>query len=350
MNSPIQIDAKRGTYSGVARSPAMACSPAMASALSADVSILIVNWNGKEMLRRLLRSIEENRLELRTQIIVVDNASVDGSADMVQQDFPEVHLIRNDRNIGFGRANNQAAKAADARILVLLNNDTVVLRGSLQTLVQFIRKNPAVVAVGPQMLDGEGKPQSSGRNLPNLPAVLHSIHLIKWTRMSRQSYRKYRKTGCDPTQEGPVQQIPAACLAIRRLAFEQCGGFDEGYEFGVEDVDLCARLAPLGAIYYLPVAQIKHSGGVSSRANWNQVNRAYVCGWARYLRKHHGLPAAWFYKLAATLDIPLRLCVLSIRWLKHWKRGDAAELQRTAANLSAVAWFTCTSLPRFWRS
>lgn len=347
MNSPIQIEAKGGTHSDTV------CSPVMACALQADVSILIVNWNGKEMLRRLLRSIEENRLELRTQIIVVDNASGDGSADMVEQEFPEVHLIRNDRNAGFGRANNQAAKAAkaaEARILVLLNNDTVVLRGSLQTLVQFLRRHPQVVAVGPQMLDGEGKPQSSGGNLPSLPAVLHSFHLIKWTRTSRQSYRKYRKTGCVPSQGGPVPQIAAACLAIRRDAFEQCGGFDEGYEFGVEDVDLCARLAPLGAIYYLPSAQIRHFGGVSSRANRNRVKRAYICGWARYLRKHHGRMAAWSYKLAATLDIPVRLSVLSLRWLKHWQRGNAAELQRTAANLRAVVWFTCTSLPRFWRS
>ena len=326
------------------------CRPDMSSALQPDVSILIVNWNGKEMLRGLLRSIEESRLDLQTQTIVVDNASSDGSADMVEQEFPAAQLVRNKRNAGFGRANNQAAKLAEAPVLILMNNDTVMLPGSLQTLVRFLREHPEVVAVGPQTLDGDGHPHCSGRNLPNLPAVLHSIHLIKWTRTSRKSYRIYRDTGRDPNREGPVPQLDAACLAIRRGAFEQCGGFDEGYEFGVEDVDLCARLAPMGTIYYLPGAQIQHYGRVSSRANRNLVNRGYICGWARYLRKHHGRMAAWFYKLAATLDLPLRLSVLSLRWLKHWERGRAAELQRTTANLRATVWFTCTSLPRFWWS
>jgi GT2 family glycosyltransferase len=322
----------------------------VASAPPADLAVLIVNWNGGEMLRALLQSIEANRSDLQLQIIVVDNASSDGSVEMVQKEFPHIRLILNRENKGFAQANNQGAKEATAPILLMLNNDTVMLPGSMQRLVEFLRANPNVVAVGPKMLDGNGRPQTSGRNLPNLAAVLHSLHVTKWMGMSRRSYRQYRQTERDPGTEGPVPQVDAACLAIRRNVFEQCGGFDEGYEFGVEDVDLCARLAGLGAIYYLPEAQIQHYGRVSSRANRRLVNRGYFCGWARYLRLHHGRKAAWLYKAAATLDMPVRMSILSVRWLSHWERGRTMELRRTSANLSSLAWFALTSLPRLWWS
>jgi N-acetylglucosaminyl-diphospho-decaprenol L-rhamnosyltransferase len=315
-----------------------------------DLAILIVNWNGGEMLRDLLLSIDKNRGDLRLQTIVVDNASRDGSTAMLETDFPQVRLIRNFENLGFGRANNQAAKEADAPILLMLNNDTVMLPGAMQKLMDFLGRHSEVVAVGPKMLDGNGRPQTSGRNLPSLPAVLHSLHVTKWMGMSRRAYKQYRKTEHDPGCEGPVPQVDAACLAIRRSVFEECGGFDEGYEFGVEDVDLCVRLAKLGTIYYLPEAEVQHYGRVSSRANRFLANRGYFCGWARYLRKHHGRGSAWFYKLATTLDMPVRMSILSVRWLSHWERGKRTELRRTSANLRSLAWFTLTSLPRLWWS
>jgi N-acetylglucosaminyl-diphospho-decaprenol L-rhamnosyltransferase len=320
------------------------------SALVADLAILIVNWNGGDMLRDLLLSIDQTRCGLRVETIVVDNASHDGSPELIESEFPHVRLIRNHRNLGFARASNQAAKAAAAPILLMLNNDTVMRPGAMQKMLDFLATHPDVVAVGPKMVDGNGNPQTSGRNLPNLPAILHSVHVIKWIGATRRAYRDYRKNERDPDCEGAVPQLDAACLAIRRSAFEQCGGFDEGFEFGVEDVDLCIRLAAQGAIYYLPEAQILHFGRVSSRANRTLVHRGYYCGWARYLRKHHGRSCALFYKFAATLDMPVRISILTVRWLSHWERGKRAELRRTTANLRSLALFTLTSLPRLWWS
>jgi GT2 family glycosyltransferase len=317
---------------------------------ASDLAILIVNWNGGDMLRDLLQSIESTHADLRIETIVVDNASADASPEMVASEFPQARLIRNARNLGFARANNQAAKASTAPILLMLNNDTVMRPGAMQKLVEFLRTHPDVVAVGPKMVNADGHPQTSGRNLPNLPAVLHSLHVTKWMGFSRRSYRHYRKTERDPDCEGAIPQLDAACLAIRRSAFDHCGGFDEAFEFGVEDVDLCVRLASLGIIYYLPNAEIQHLGRVSSRANRNIVNRGYFCGWARYLRKHHGRGSAWLYKIATTLDMPVRMSILSVRWLSHWERGKRAELQRTSTNLRSLAWFTLTSLPRLWWS
>jgi hypothetical protein len=315
-----------------------------------DVSILIVNWNGGEMLRNLLRSIDDTRDDLHVQTLVVDNASSDGSAEMVASEFAETILIRNSKNIGFGRGNNQAAAIATAPLLLLLNNDTIVRAGAIQSLAQFLKDRIDVVAAGPQLIGGDGLPQRSGRNLPTVAALLNSVQFLKWTGIFRGAYTKYRRGDFDPQSPGSIGQLAAAALMIRRDAFNACDGFDEGFEFGVEDVDLCARLKDHGMIYYLPDARIEHLGRVSSRANRGFVYRGYECGWARYLRKHHGWGAALLYKSLVTLDMPVRLLLLSLQSAFQFVMRRRDKSPRTAAVLRAATEFTFLSLPRFWMS
>ncbi len=162
-----------------------------------DLSILIVNWNGGDMLRNLLASIEKTRGNLAVETIVVDNASTDSSLNAAA-DFPNTTLLRNPQNQGFARGNNQAARAANAEFLLLLNNDTLVRENALQFLTQFLRDHPQVVAVGPKLIGADGKPQRSGRNLPIFPALLNSITLLKWTGLFAPAYRRYRRQGFDP--------------------------------------------------------------------------------------------------------------------------------------------------------
>jgi N-acetylglucosaminyl-diphospho-decaprenol L-rhamnosyltransferase len=318
--------------------------------MDADLSILIANWNGQALLRRLLTSIEQTHQGLSIEIIVVDNASADGSAEMILREFPNVCLVRNTKNLGFARANNQAAQLARAPILLLLNNDTLVHPGALSTLVHYLEDHPQVVAVGPKLIGGDGRPLRSSRNLPTLPALLNSIQFLRWTGLFRVPYLRSRNTGCDSVHGGPVAQLDAASLAIRRNAFERCGGFDEGYEFGVEDVDLCARLNSEAVLHYVPTAAIEHLGRMSSRANRNMVDRAYLCGWARYLRKHHSHGAALLYKTVVTLDMPVRIALLGIQWGAQTIRQHAERRQRTRDRLVATTLFAATSLPRFWLS
>jgi N-acetylglucosaminyl-diphospho-decaprenol L-rhamnosyltransferase len=322
----------------------------MPAAAAAELSILIVNWNGQALLRRLLESIEQTREGLSIEIIVVDNASSDGSAEMIIRDFPGVCLVRNTTNLGFARANNQAAGIASAPIFLLLNNDTLVYPSALCTLVRYLHGHPEVVAVGPKLIGSDGKQIRSSRNLPTLAALLNSIQFLRWTGLFRSPYRRYRTVDCDMTHGGPVAQLDAASLAIRKDAFERCSGFDEGYEFGVEDVDLCARLANQAMIYYLPDASIEHIGRMSSRANRNMVNRGYLCGWARYLRKHHSHAASLFYKAMVTLDMPVRIIVLGLQWAHQRVRNRTQRSQRTRERFLATTWFAATSLPRFWMS
>jgi GT2 family glycosyltransferase len=315
-----------------------------------ELSILIVNWNGKEILRNLLASIERARGNLRVQTIVVDNASADGSADLVAAEFPWAILQRNTQNVGFARGNNQAARAATAPLLLLLNNDTVVRAGALQRLAEFMNGHPDVVAVGPKLIGADGKPQRSGRNLPTVAALLNSIQFLKWTGLFSSAYRRYRREGFDPEKEGTVGQLAAAALVIRRDCFERVGGFDEGFGFGVEDVDLCRRLGPLGKIYYLPSAEIEHLGRVSSHANRGFVYRNYECGWARYLAKHHGHSAALLYKTLVTLDMPIRVGLLAIQYAMQTLAESPEKAARTLGRLKAAAHFAATGLPGFWRS
>ena len=314
-----------------------------------EISILIVNWNGGEMLRNLLTSIEKTRGTIAVETIVVDNASTDSSLDAAT-DFPQVTLLRNAENLGFARGNNQAARAATGEFLLLLNNDTIVRDNALALLAQFLRDHPQVVAVGPKLIGGDGKPQRGGRNFPTFPALLNSITLLRWTGIFAPAYRRYRREGFDPEKSGPAPQLAAAALMIRRSTFEKIAGFDEGFSFGVEDVDLCRRLHEFGEICYVSEAQIDHLGRVTSRANRPFVYRSYECGWARYLAKHHGRGAALAYKFLVTIDMPPRLLILAIQSAIHFVSGKREKAQRSCDLFKAALSFTATGLPAFWSS
>lgn len=318
-----------------------------------DVSICIVNWNGRDMLRNLLASLRDAEPGLSLQTIVVDNASTDDSLDRVPADFPDVALVRNDRNLGFAKANNQAADRATGRYLFFLNNDTIVKPGAIGRLVQFLDENPAHSAVGPRLVGKDGRPQHTGRNLPTMRALLHQRVMLfpRWTGLFRKAYRTYRYGDFDPDRTADVQQLAAAALLVRRDWFEACGCWDEGFEFGVEDVDLCVRLLKYGPIRYLADAEIVHLGRVSSQANYGFAYSTYECGYARYLRKHHPRPsAARWYKALVTADMPVRLTVLggmTAGYALIFRRDAAARSWR---RLSAAGGFAFRRLPRFWRA
>jgi len=302
------------------------------------------------MLRSLLRSMETTRGQLSVEVIVFDNASTDGSAEMVAAEFPSARLTPSQANIGFARGNNAAAKAACGDLLLLLNNDTVVRKGAVECMAAFLADHPEIAAVGPRLIGADGKPQRSGRNFPTLPALLNSVQFLKWTGIFKSAHRRYRSEGFDPEKPGQVPQLAAAALMVRRSEFNRVGGFDEGFEFGVEDVDLCKRLWQNGRIWYLPAAEIEHLGRISSRANRPFVYRGYECGWARYVGKHHGRGAAALYKLLVTLDMPLRITVLTLQWCAHTIWGKKEKARTTAGRLSAAAAFMAVGLPRFWSS
>ncbi|HEY2586485.1 MAG TPA: glycosyltransferase family 2 protein [Tepidisphaeraceae bacterium] len=316
-----------------------------------DVSILIVNWNGQRVLGNCLASLQSGHQDIRLEAIVVDNASTDGSADLVPRAFPEVVLIRNESNRGFAAANNQASGRANGRYLLFLNNDTVVPPGTIGRLVQYLDEHPDVVAAGPKLIGEDGLPQRSGRNLPTLGALMHrGVLPVRWTHLFARPYRDYRHA-FDPNVSGAVPQLAAAALLMRREVFAQIGGWDESFQFGVEDVDFCLRLARLGAIHYLADAQITHLGRVSSHLNRGWVFRSYQCGYVKYFRKHHpNRLAPLAYKVGITIDAPIRLLPLVIKVGLSRLAGRREEANRSARRAAAIWFFLTRGLVQFWKA
>ena len=206
-----------------------------------DVSVCIANWNCRNYLQACLESLLDFPQGVTVEVIVADNASADGAADLVADEFPEVVLIRNDENLGFARASNQAAERAGGRYVFFLNNDTVVPPYTLSQLVAFADAHPQVGMIGPRLRDGNGKLQISYRRKPTLKAMLHRAALLRWTGLFRKAYDEYRRDGFDPDGVRRVDVLMGAAVLMPRRVYEECGGWDEGFRFGVEDVELSDR-------------------------------------------------------------------------------------------------------------
>jgi GT2 family glycosyltransferase len=313
--------------------------------------VCVVNWNCKAELRRCLASLTSRRQGLRLEVIVVDNASTDGAADMVEREFPRARLIRNVDNVGFARGCNQAAAVARGRYLFFLNNDTVVPRDALARLVAFARANPEVGLVGPRLRDAAGRVQCSARQRPTVAALLHRLTLLRWTGLFRAAYRRYRGRGMDATTARPVEVLMGAALLMPRRIYRAVGGWDERYTFGGEDIDLCARVARTHEVVYYPAVEVLHLGRTSSRKHTGYATANTLVGVARCLRQTGTAPAALAaYKLAFTLDLPLRAAALGARYLVSRLRGKERAVGRARQELLGMAYFVRHALWAFWRA
>jgi GT2 family glycosyltransferase len=300
--------------------------------------VCVVDFEGGEPLLQLLTSLR-GRAPLRVETIVVDNASRDETPVRVEIEHPEVRLIRNATNRGFAAANNQAAAVARGRHLLFLNNDTLPAPGALRALVRYLDEHRDVSAVGPVLVGADGRRQDAHGAAPTFWALLHRIRFLRWTGLFRAAYRAYRRSSPDHT--GPVARLGGAAVLVRRQAFEAVGGWDEGYVFGLEDVDLSLRLAERGAVHVDAQVELLHTGGVSSARNPGFAYDGFERGYARHLAKHDPRPwVAPLWKLLVTLDQPLRLVELLLR---------AALGRRDAWRQAGAVLRFCAGLPGFWR-
>jgi GT2 family glycosyltransferase len=314
------------------------------------VSVCIANWNCRELLRGCLRSLTPSRQCIRLEVIVADNGSSDGAADMVQRDFPHVTLIRNEHNLGFARACNQAAQRAGGRYLFFLNNDTVVPRGALRRLCLFGRDNPGAGLIGPRLRDGSGRVQKSARGRPTVPALLHRLSLLRWTGLFRSAYRRYRGRDDSPRTR-PVEVMMGAALLMPRQAYRAVGGWDESYVFGGEDVDLCARVGRRYGVIHHPAVEVVHHGRAATRLSGAWATGQAFIGITHSLRVSGA--SAWgmlAYKVLTTLDLPFRAAEFGGRYLWARLRGRDRQADRARAELAGLAWFVRRGLAAFWRA
>jgi GT2 family glycosyltransferase len=224
-----------------------------------DLSIIIVSWNVQEYLRQCLNSLRADfDQNLKYEIIVIDNNSSDNTAAMLAHDFPEVELIRNKDNLGFARANNQGIKISRGKFVLLLNPDTQVRKGCINTLISFLRSHDKTGVVGPKLLNLDGTLQASGVHFPSLANSLSG-----YFRLKREVTGAYFVHASQPMT---VNALMGACLLVKREVINQVGGFDEDYFMYAEEADWCYRIRNRGwHIYYVPEAEVYHRKGSSAR-------------------------------------------------------------------------------------
>lgn len=312
------------------------------------VSVCIANWNCRAMLRACLTSLCRQDQGVRVQVIVVDNASSDGAADMVAREFPEVELLRNEENRGFSRANNQAARCADGEYLFFLNNDTIVPPHTLGKLAAYLQANPDVSLVGPMLRGGDGAVQASYRDLPTVGVFLHRTLLLRWTGLFRQTYRRFRRQSIDQPRD--VEVLLGAAMFLRRDDFRHMGGWDEDFHFGGEDMEFSLRARQVGRVMYLPTVAITHFGRASTRQHYAFACTAIAVGFVQYLRKSGCSRSALFaYKLAVTLDAPLQIVVKGLQYLYRRCLGRR-DADKSFNVLRGQVPFLLRGLGAFWQA
>jgi GT2 family glycosyltransferase len=308
--------------------------------VTALLSICIVNWNTKADLEQALISVLEANPDLPVEVIVVDNASADGSAEMVQQRFPGVRLIRSAENLGFARGYNRAAAEATGRYLLLLNPDTITQSGAVRALVEFLDSHADAGAVGPRLLNRDGSLQYSCRRFPRPLAALFRNTPLGLLFPRNRYTREYLMTDWEHDAARPVDWISGAAMCLRREVWEQVGGFDEGFFMYAEDMDWCLRAHRAGwGIYYLPQAVVVHCIGRSSDQVPVRMVIQFHRSMARFYRKHHAPEWPFGVRWLPVLGIWLRggLVLAETAWglLKNRLRRRPERRERKAAPLPA---------------
>lgn len=275
-----------------------------------DLSIIIVSWNTRELLERCLSDAYAACSNLTAEVFVVDNGSSDGSQQLVRDHFPQAHLIANNENHGFVKANNQALALAQGEFVLLLNSDAFVQHDALRMMVDFLRACPEAGAVGPRLRYPDGSLQRSCTAFPTLFDEL--CLMLQLDRLFPRSslFGRFWLSGWQYNELREVDVIMGACLMVRREVVEQVGMLDERFFMYSEEVDWCYRIQQAGwRLYLLPDAEAVHIWGGSSGPvrveTFLQLFRSRLL----FFRKHRGARAATALKGVFALGSLVRLGV-----------------------------------------
>lgn len=292
------------------------------------LSIAIPSWNTRDLLDQCLGSVYSSPAGLDFEVIVVDNASDDGSADMVASSYPQAKLIRNRVNLGFAAACNLAFKHSLGRYFLLLNTDTVVLDDALRAMVRFMDEHPDAGAAGCRLLNGNGTLQRSCSRFPGLLTELFdALYLSKLFPGSRL-FGCYPMSYWDFDEIREVDFAGGSSLIVRRRAIEEIGLLDENFFMYTEEADWCYRLWQRGwKVYYFPGARVIHLGGESARRYGSDILLHLYVGRNRFIRKHRGRLAAAVHRVIVGFGALCRLCVFGLSRLMGANRSEAIALQ-----------------------
>lgn len=304
-----------------------------------SLAIIIVSFNTSDLLQRCLQTVQQEIAHFDHEIIVVDNHSKDDSADLVAQNFPEVHLIRSDENLGFAAANNLGFAQAKGNYIVLLNPDAFLTTGALTNAVNYMQANPTVGLAGARLIGEDGHWQPSARMFPSLLNHLLNLSGLAAKYPHSRFFGRVDYTWADHEQAMPVDWVPGAFSIIRREILEQVGFFDEQFFLYYEEVDLCCRIKAAGySIWYLPDVTVIHVGGACSEAlsdltrsnKGRQITLWQLRSALLFYRKNYGFLYTWLWMQIEN----------SWHQLRVWKnqQNHKAEDSRNLRLLLKQAW------------
>lgn len=263
-----------------------------------DLTLSVVSYNTKDLLDQCLGSVFRNTQGLSFEVIVVDNASQDGSADMAAAKYPQARLIRNRENLFFGRAHNQSAGIARGRYFAIVNSDLKLEENAFGTLVKFLDAHPEAGAAGPRILNADGTLQGSADRLPTCLYGFFEILLLNtiWPSNPVRARRVRPEFARDRT--GPAETLSGACMAVRASLLKTVGPLDEGFVMYWEEVDWCKRILDAGhKIFFVAEASVFHLEGGSVRLLGREKKEAMLyASLLYYYRKHFGRPLSWALK------------------------------------------------------
>jgi len=287
-----------------------------------DLSIIIVNWNTKELLLPCVRSVFENEQGISREVIVVDNGSRDGSGNEVKKTFSFIHLVENEKNLGFAKAVNQGLQKASGRYVLLLNPDTQVKEKAIEGLVSFMETHPRAGISGAQLLNSDGSKQNSIANFPSLATELLNKSFLRWL-----FPKKFPGKERDYPEPIEVDSVIGACMVVRRDALEQVGLLDEDYFIFLEETDWCYRMKRAGwKIYHIPQAQVFHFQGKSAETVKKRARVEFYRSRYHLFKKNRG-HLQWFLlliglmiRLGVELIFITAACLFTFFILKKWRQ------------------------------
>lgn len=303
------------------------------------LSIIIVNWNTGDLLAQCVQSIVDELDDWgeQSEIMIVDNASTDGSTAQVEKLSRRVKLLENRENAGFARANNQAIRETSGEYILLLNPDTIVRPGAVPTLVSFMDDCRAAGAAGARILNPDGSLQTSAYPAPTLSRELwYLLHLdLLWP------YAAYPMERWQLDTSREVDSLLGACIIVRRHALDEVGVLDDGFFMYSEEIDLCYRLQQAGwSLHWVPQARVVHYGGQSTRQVAGEMFLQLYQSKLRFLRKHYGRLSGWLYKLvllfiSAPRVLSAPLALIPSRW-SPYLRTVSSNYARLIISLPAL--------------
>ena len=254
---------------------------------AADLTVVVLSWNTRDLTVAAVSAVSLACAPFRVLTICVDNASADGSADAVRHACPEVLVIETGANLGFSRGNDAALPHVEGRAICFLNSDTVAKPGSLAHVLEYLDGHEAVGIVCPRLVFPDGSPQRAAWAFPTAKSMLNQFTPLGWLGIGKADAKRTRPSRQPDERTGSVEAVSGACLVIRRELCERLGGFDPGYPFYFEDVDLCARARDAGAEVHVVLEgpEVIHHGGASSALGEGATRFPLLSGALRFQRR-----------------------------------------------------------------